>query len=436
MEWWVGLIFLSGLIIAVFLTGLPVAFGFLFVNIVAALIWMGGINALPLLFSSIIGNVAVFGLVAIPLFILLGELMFQTGLVTLLVDAAGKWIGGIRGSLSFVAIIAGTLFAMMSGSAISGVALLGSTLVPEMRRQGYAKEMSIGPVLGAGGLAMIIPPSILAVILATIAQISVGAVLIAGIIPGVVLAGSQAVYIAIRLTLQPHLCAKFAPPEVTWRERFKSLAFALPLGILILLVLGLIFMGVATPSEAAASGALGAFVLSIVYRRLNWRAFKGSISETVSLSTMVFMILIGSMTFSNVLSYTGVSQALTKAATTAPVHPLLIVVLMMIVLVFLGMLMDAVSMMMITIPIYFPVINALGFDPIWFSILMLVNLDVGTITPPFGICLFTIKGVVPDSSMRDIIMAAVPFVLLEMFCIALVMLVPGLATWLPSLALL
>jgi tripartite ATP-independent transporter DctM subunit len=436
MEWWVGLIFLSGLIIAVFLTGLPVAFGFLFVNIVAALIWMGGINALPLLFSSIIGNVAVFGLVAIPLFILLGELMFQTGLVTLLVDAAGKWIGGIRGSLSFVAIIAGTLFAMMSGSAISGVALLGSTLVPEMRRQGYAKEMSIGPVLGAGGLAMIIPPSILAVILATIAQISVGAVLIAGIIPGVVLAGSQAVYIAIRLTLQPHLCAKFAPPEVTWRERFKSLAFALPLGILILLVLGLIFMGVATPSEAAASGALGAFVLSIVYRRLNWRAFKGAISETVSLSTMVFMILIGSMTFSNVLSYTGVSQALTKAATTAPVHPLLIVVLMMIVLVFLGMLMDAVSMMMITIPIYFPVINALGFDPIWFSILMLVNLDVGTITPPFGICLFTIKGVVPDSSMRDIIMAAVPFVLLEMFCIALVMLVPGLATWLPSLALL
>jgi tripartite ATP-independent transporter DctM subunit len=337
--------------------------------------------------------------------------------------------------LSFVAIVAGTLFAMMSGSAISGVALLGSTLVPEMRRQGYAKEMSIGPVLGAGGLAMIIPPSILAVILATIAQISVGAVLIAGIIPGIVLAGSQVVYIAIRLTLQPHLAAKFAPPQVTWRGRFKSLAFALPLGILIFLVLGLIFLGVATPSEAAASGALGAFVLSIAYRRLNWRVFKEALSETVTLSTMVFMILIGSMTFSNVLSYTGVSKALTLAATTAPIHPLLIVGLMMIVLVFLGMLMDAVSMMMITIPIYFPVITALGFDPIWFSILMLVNLDVGTITPPFGICLFTIKGVVPDASMRDIIMAAMPFVLVELFCIALMMLVPGLVTWLPNLML-
>ena len=433
MEWWVILIIIIGLLLSLFLSALPVAFAFLFINLLGSVVWMAGASGLRLIVSTIPANIGSFTLVAVPLFIFMGEVLFRTGIAGLMVTALGKWIGGIRGSLALVATAAGTLFAMMSGSGMSGVAVLGSTLIPEMKSRGYSNQMSLGPVLGAGGLATIIPPSIAAVILATLANVSVGRLLIAGLLPGFVLAGLYATYILVRAHLQPHLAPLFVPPHISWGERFKSLAFISPMSLIIFLVLGLIFLGIATPSEAAATGVTGAFLLALAYRRLTWETIKKSVMETVIVSTMVFMIFMGSMTFSQILAYTGATSALVALAKGLPVHPIVVVIIMQLILIVLGCFIDTISIMMISVPIYFPVILALGLDPIWFGILMLVNIEMATISPPFGLHNFVMKGVVPDASMTDIILAGIPFFFMGLIVIGLMLVFPSLVTWLPRL---
>ena len=432
MEWWVLLIIVLGVLMALFLSGLPVAFAFLTFNIIGIVIWMGA-DSLHLMAVAILPNIGLFSFVTVPLFILMGELLFRTGLTELIITAIGKWLGKVRGSLSLAGVAAGTLFAMMSGSSISGVAVLGSTLIPEMRAKGYSKEMSIGPILGAGGLAMIIPPSILCVMVAILAQVNVGKLLIAGVIPGLILAGFYVVYILVRAHLQPHLAPSFAPPQVSWNERFKALAVASPLVIIIFLVLGLIFMGITTPSEAAATGAAGTLLLAIAYRKLTWLKLKAAILESALITGMVFMILLSSATFSQLLAYTGTSGALAASATGAVVPPIVMVIIMQLVMILLGMFVDVVSIIMITIPIFFPIIRALGFDPIWFGILMLVNIEMAEFSPPFGLLNFVMKGVVPDASMGDIVKSGIPFFLMGLVLLGVMLVAPSVVTWLPGL---
>ncbi len=433
MEWWVVLVIISGLLVALFLSGLPVAFAFLFINFIGVLIWMGGVNSLQLVIASVVRNIGVFSLVAVPLFIFMGEILFQTGVVKLMTDALGMWIGRIHGSLSLVAVASGTIFAMMSGSSISGVAILGSTLVPDMRSKGYSKEMSLGPILGAGGLAIIIPPSILIVILGVLAHVSISKLLIAGVVPGFILAGLYVAYILIRARLQPHLAPLFAPPKVTWIQRIKALAFISPISIIIFMVLGLIFLGVATPSEAAATGVMGALIVAGAYRKVTLHTLKKSVSETLMVTSMVFMIIMGSLTFSNVLVFSGATPGLVGLIEKLTIHPIMIVIAMQVTLIILGMFIDSISIMMITVPIYFPIIQSLGFDPIWFGILMLVNMEMGCISPPFGLFNFVLKGVVPDATMADIILAGIPFFFLGMASLVVMLIFPQVVTWLPSI---
>ena len=433
MEWWIVLIIITGFLLGLFLTGLPVAFAFLTLNIVGVYIWMGGGKALHLVAAIVPSNIGVFSMVAVPLFILMGEILFQTGLAGIMVTAVGKWVGRVRGSLSIVAVVAGVVFGMMSGSSMSGVAVLGSTLVPEMRSRGYSKEMSIGPILGAGGLAMIIPPSMLAVLVAILAKVPVGDTLIGGIIPGFILAGLYATYILVRGQLQPHLAPAFAPEGVTRGDKIKSLSVIFPVATIVFLVLGLIFLGVTTPSEAAATGAIGAFLLAFIYRKLSWQTIKKSISETVSITAMVFMIIMGSLTFSQLLAYTGSTAALVRIAVELPVPPLVVVMLMQFVLIVLGCFVDAISMMMITIPIYLPVIHAFGLNPLWFIVMMLVNMEMGGISPPFGLLNFVMKGIVPDATMSDIILAGIPFFLMGVVTLVIMLFYPDVVTWLPRL---
>ena len=433
MEWWGILIIIGGILLSLFLSGIPVAFAFLTLNIIGLTVWMGGIENLRLLLPSAYRSTGVFTFVAVPLFIFMGETLFQTGLARLMVDNLAKWVGKIHGSLSLIAIAAGTLFAMMSGSAVSGVAVFGSTMAPEMKRRGYGKEMIYGPILGSGGLAVIIPPSILTVVVATLSRQSVGKLLIASIIPGFILAGLYAIYILIRGRLQPHLAPVFAPPGVTWGERIKALVAISPLSILIFLVLGLIFLGIATPSEAAALGATGAIVLAAAYRRLTWQALKKTLSATVMVTGMVFMIVMSAIAFSQLLAFTGVARELGNLAATLPVPSILIVIAMQLAMIFMGMFIEDISMVMICIPIFFPIITNLGFDPMWFGILMVINMEMATISPPFGLLLFTLKGVVPDATMADIYRAGIPILLLIMMLLALLIAFPPLATWLPGL---
>lgn len=432
MEWWGYLTIILGLLTAFFLSGLPVAFSFTLFNFIAAFFWLGGTKAFSMLTLSAFASVASFPLVAVPLFILMGELLFQSGVITVVLDAAGKWIGGVRGSLSLIAVAAGTLFGTMSGSAMSGVAVLGSTLAPEMRRRGYSKEMSLGPILGSGCLAMIIPPSILAVLLGSLAQIPVGELLISGIVPGLILAMLYALYILGRVRLQPALAPAFVTGDFTLREKIWALLAVLPVGIITLMVWGVIFFGIATPSEAAAIGVVGALIVMAIYGRLSWRVIRHAVFATVRVTSMVCLIIMSASVFGQILAFTGVSRTLVSVVTELQVPPLVILIAMQITLIVIGTFMDELAMLLISVPIYMPIVKALGFDPVWFGLLMLLNLELATISPPYGLALFVMKGVVPDATIVDIWKASIPFVVLGAIAMALIIVFPPLATWLPS----
>jgi tripartite ATP-independent transporter DctM subunit len=336
--------------------------------------------------------------------------------------------------LSLLAVGAGTLFANMSGSSMASGALLGSTLVPEMERQGYKKPMSLGPILGSGGLAMMIPPSALAVILGAIAEISIGKILIAIVVPGLLMAVLYATYIITRSKLQPHLAPTYEITPPSLLEKLAATAlYVLPLGLIIFLVIGLIFLGIATPSEAAATGTLGTFILAAIYKRLNWGMLKKSVLATVEITVMVFLIIMGATAFSQILAFSGASRGLIELATSMPLAPIFIIVGMMIVLGILGMFISVVPIMMITLPIFMPIIDTLGFSPVWFAVIFLLNMEMATTTPPFGLLLFVVKGVAPKgTTMADCYRAALPFLGCDVIALALIIAFPAIALWLPA----
>jgi tripartite ATP-independent transporter DctM subunit len=433
MEWWLVLTIIVVLLICGLLSGLPVALAFLLVNLICVYFLMGGISAAYLVAASAIDNIGQFVLVAVPMFTFLGEVMWQTGVATRMITALGKWIGGIRGSLSLLAVAAGVLFAMMSGAAMASGAVLGSTLVADMRKRGYSLSMSIGPVLGAGGLAIIIPPSAMMIVLGSLARISIGHLLIGGVLPGLMLASLYAVYILVRANLQPDLAPTFAPPSISWKERIHAIFIISPVSLIIFSVLGLIFFGVTTPSEAAATGTLAAMILGVMYGGMTWGALFRAIEGTVKVTSMIMLIIMGSMTFSNVLAYTGATKTLVELAANADVHPMFVILFMQIVLIALGTIMDGISMLMITIPIYIPIVTALGFDPVWFGILIMVNIEMSGVSPPFGLYNFVARGIVPDATMMQIVRAGFPFFLLQFTGIIIMMFFPQIVTWLPGL---
>jgi len=318
---------------------------------------------------------------------------------------------------------------------MAGAAMLASVLVPEMARRGYKSQMSLGPVLGSGGLAMMIPPSILGVLLAAVGRFSVGDFLIAIIIPGILMAICYAAYIIIRSVIQPHLAPTYDIAEVSLREKLAMTArYILPLGSIVFLVVGLIFMGVATPSESAALGALGCFVLAFIYEGFKWGVVKISLAHTVNVSVMMLMIFVGSGAFSQILALTGATQGLVELAANLPLPPFLVLIAMLVVLLIMGTFMESMTIIMITLPIYMPIIKTLGFDPLWFGAIMLIMLEMGITTPPFGMILFVVKGVAPpDVTMMDVYKAGFPFLMCDLVVVILLLAFPGLALWLPSL---
>ena len=433
MEWWQYLAVILGLLSAFFLSGLPVAFCFTLFNLIAMFFWMGGTKAFTTLPLSAYTSVASFPLIAVPLFIFMGDMLFRSGVMSVVIDAAGKWIGGIRGSLSLTAVGAGTVFGTMSGSGMSGVAVLGSTLAPEMRKRGYSKEMSLGPILGSGTLAMIIPPSILAVVLGSLANIDVGRLLISGVVPGLLLATLYAGYILARSWLQPHLAPIYATGDPSLGEKLAALVSCLPIGIITLAIWGVIFFGIATPSEAAAMGVAGALVVLAIYGKLTWDIVWRSVLATIRITSMVFLIIMNASAFGQILAFTGISRKLVSFVVEYTLPPLMVMIMMQLMLIVVGTFMDELAMLIVTIPVYMPIVEALQFDPIWFGLLILINLEVATISPPYGLALFVMKGVVPDATMMDIWKASLPFMLLGVIAMALIVAFPAIATWLPNL---
>lgn len=434
MDWWIVLLAITGVLMVTFLSGIPVAFAFLVVNFLGIFYFMGTAG-FEMLILSIFGSLTKFTLAPVPLFIFMGAIIFHSGMAIRVLDCLDKWMGRLPGRLSLLTVASGAIFSNLTGSTMANTAMLGTLLVPEMTRRGYKKPMTLGPILGTGGLAMIIPPSTLAVILGGIAGVSIRGLLIGGILPGLLMATLYGSYIIGRCRVQPSLAPAYDVLSSPLSQRIRSLVqYVVPLILIVFLVLGTIMLGIATPTEAAALGAVGSLVLAAVYGRLNLGVIRKAVTTCIEITVMTFMIIAGSLAFSQILAFSGVTRHLVELVTGMDVALIFVIIAMQIVLLFLGAFMEQISMMMITLPIYMPVVEALGLNPIWFGIIVLINLQIGLTTPPFGMLLFVMKGVSPKgTTMGDIYRAALPFIMCDLVALGLIIAFPVIVTFLPSI---
>jgi tripartite ATP-independent transporter DctM subunit len=436
MTWIEAALVLFGGLVALMGLGLPVAFGFLAINIAGALIFLGGEQGLTQLARNAVQSVTSFSLTPIPFFVLMGEVLFHSGVALKAIDAFALLIRKVPGRLSVIAIVAGTVFSAISGSTIATTALLGSLLLPTMLERGYDKRLAMGPIMGIGGVDMLIPPSALAVLLGSLAGISISGLLIGGIIPGLILSALFIGYIILRAALDPALAPqeRLAEGPAGFRRWAPFFVHVLPLVLIFGMVVGAMTAGWATPTEAAALGAAGTILAAILYRSLNWAALMKALTGTVAVSGTILFIIIGATTFSQVLSFSGATNGIVSLVAAQGLSAGVVIVGMMAILLFLGCFVDQVSMMLITLPFFMPLVQQLGVDPIWFGILFLICMQLGLLTPPFGLLLFTMKGVAPPSiAMNDVFRAALPYVWFGLFALAIVFVFPPLATWLPKL---
>ncbi|MCW5770493.1 MAG: TRAP transporter large permease subunit [Rhodospirillaceae bacterium] len=435
MEWYWSLALLLGGLVFLMLLGMPVVFAFFGTNIVAAIFFLGGEAGLMQLVRNSVDAVKQFPLIPIPLFVLMGEVMFFTGLAATAIDAIDRLIRRVPGRLSLVAIVGGTIFSSLSGSSIANTAMLGSTLLPEMYRRGYKPTIAIGPIVAVGGIAVLIPPSSLAVLLGSLAKISVADLLVASIVPGVLMALLFFAYVIIRCLVNPSLAPAYEVPRRSFLQTIGPfVVHVLPLFAIFVVVVGSMLEGIATPTEAAALGAVASIVAAAAYGKLRWSNLLKSVKETLRVTVMTLFIICGSVTFSQVLAFSGATQGLSTTVLGLNLTPMAVILGMLLLLIFLGCFMDQVSMMMITLPLFMPVAQHLHFDLVWFGTLILLVLEISLLTPPFGILLFVAQGAAPrGTTMSQIIGSAMPFVALEFLVLGLMIWVPGLTLWLPSL---
>lgn len=433
MDWSTTLMLMLSVIMFILLSGIPVAFAFLLFNLLGVVYFMGP-QGVTMLSVSLFSSIAKFIIAPVPLFILMGTLLFHSGMAKRVIDVMDDWMGRMPGRLSVLTLVSGTVFATLSGSTIATSGTLGTLLIPEMQDRGYKKVMAIGPIMGVGGLAMIIPPSALAVVLGGLGKISIGKLLIGGILPGLLIAMLYLTYIIGRCSLQPSLAPVYTISPATFSRKVKNtFKYAVPMLAIIIAVLGSIFFGIATPTEAAALGAVTSLILCVLYRKLDWKTLKNASLSAVEVTTMVFMIIAGSTAFSQILAFSGVSRELIQLIINLDVSPMLILLGMLLTTLVLGTFMEQIAIMMITLPVYMPVIRAMGFDDVWFGILMLINIEIALTTPPFGMICFVMKGVAPKgTTMSEVYWAAIPFIICDIIAIALIIFFPSIVTFLPS----
>ena len=432
MDWyWILLLSIAGIFFLLALN-IPVAISFFILNLIG-LYAIAGHGALGLVTPSIFESVGSIALGAIPLFYFLGEVLFQSKTIHIILDAVDMWTGRFRARLNVVAISVGTILGALSGAAMADAAVLGSTLLPEMIRRGYDKRLGIGSILCAGSLGAVIPPSVLAVLIGSLANTSISKLLIAGIMPGLLLAGIFVIYVVIRVKINPKLAPPYQTSQITMQQKMIALLKIIPFLLIILMVMGFIMFGIATPTESAATGAFGAVITVAFFRRLTWKVLWDSAVSTLRLTSMIFFIVAGSKSFSQLLAMSGASKGLLDTISNADFAPAVMFIIMQAIPFFMGCFLDGISIIMIAIPIFMPIIDKLGFDPTWFWLIFLINLTVGGITPPFGLVLFTMKGAAPQVDIVDIYRAAIPFVALILLGMTIIALFPQIALWLPNL---
>ena len=415
--------------------GLPVAFSFLAINIVGAILFLGGEPGLVQLARNSVDSVMSFSLTPIPMFVLMGEVLFRTGLAVKVLDAFERLITKVPGRLAVIAVIAGTIFSAISGSTIAVTAMLGSLMVPLMLDRGYHPLLATGPIIAVGALDMLMPVSALAVLLGSLSGISITRLLMGGFVPGMILKVVFVAYIVVRVKLNPSLAPTTQLAVYQGWERLRPLVkYVIPILSIFLVVVASMNAGWATPTESAAIGAFATMLLALAYRALTVEALLAALRGTIMISGMILFIIVGATTFSQILSFSGASNGLVSLITGHGLEQNAIIGGMMLILIFLGIFVDQVSMMLITLPIFMPVVQKFGIDLVWFGVMFLICMQLGLLLPPHGLLLMTMKGVAPPQvRMSHIFRAVVPFIMLSLVMLALVFYMPSVALWLPGM---
>lgn len=433
MDWYVILVGVFVLLLGLFGLGLPVFLSFLVLNIFGLYLITGSLDGILLVVNSMFSTGTSISLAAIPLFVLLGEILFRSGSVKIIFDAVDALIGNIRARLYAVSITLSTIFGALSGSAMAVAAMMGSSLLPEMEERRYDRSLSIGTILAGASLAPIIPPSVMAVVLGILAKVSISALLVAGILPGILLAGAFLLYAVIRGLLNPEVAPLSERTRLPWRQRGATALRALPFMLIIVTILGLILGGIATPTEAAASGCVAAAVICAIFGNLRLGSLVEALRSTAWITAMIMIIMVCSVSFSQLLNFTGATFELVELVSELALPVVVMFLLLQILPFVLCMFIDQIALMIMLVPIYQPMVGALGFDPIWFWTIFLINMSIGGITPPFGYTLFALHGVARGVSIQEVFRSVLPFIGIFIAVIAVLALVPGIILFLPSL---
>ncbi len=455
--------------IFLFMTGMPIAFSLGLTAIISIFLFLEP-SEFDLFGKFLYDSVNDFGLLAIPLFVLMGNLFGGSTASRQLFEFGEAWLSKIRGGLGMSSVLACSVFAALTGSSPATSAAIGRIAIPEMQARGYSARIASGAIAAGGTLGILIPPSVTLILYGIAAEVSIGQLFAAGIIPGILVTFLFCVWIFIAVSREQRKAARTEPVhaepvgvgagagagagsagsttagdttlrpgeyltrDYTWGERFSSLFKVVPFLLLIAAILGVLYTGVATPSEAAAVGVVLVLLLvGLVYRGLKWRQFVHVLLETTNQSTMILMITAFSAVIATVLSFLSVPQDLAQLVTELQVNRWVVMVVINLFLLVLGLFLPPVSIIVMITPVLYPLIIGLGFDPIWFGIIMTLNMEMGLITPPVGLNLYVLKGIAPEIPLKEILIGTLPYVGVLAFGITLLSFFPGIVTWLPGL---
>ncbi len=428
------LILMFGGLTLFMVTGLPIAFvlGGLSL-IIAVTLWNP--QSVIVLVLQIFDTMKSEALLGIPLYILMAALLSRSGVIEKLYRAMELWFGRLRGGLAVGTVVICVIMAAMTGVVGAAVTAMGMLALPEMLKRRYSPELATGTICAAGTLGILIPPSILTIVYAVTAQVSIGKMLIAGIVPGIMLAMLYILYILAVAWLKPGAAPLREDYEpAPWRERIAALSSLVLPSFIIVMILGSIFFGIATPTEAAAVGVLGAAIAAAFEKRLNFETLRASALDTVKATAMILWITIGAKAYVAIFTGLGGADAMLQFIKGLDVAPYVILAVMMLILIFLGTVLDEIGIILLTVPVFIPIVKFLGFDEIWFGVLYAITIQMGYISPPFGYTLFYMKGTLPPGmSMGVVYRGILPFFILQLIGLLLAMALPGLMTILPTL---
>ncbi|HUF92774.1 MAG TPA: TRAP transporter large permease [Candidatus Limnocylindria bacterium] len=422
---------LIGLLFLLFALGMEIAIALGIVGVVGLLYLKGWTIGLGVVGSVAWSNASSFSFIAVPLFVFMSGILLHSGIGQGLYTAVARWVSFLPGGLAVASVFSCAIFAAVSGSSVATTATIGLIAIPEMERRGYARPLIIGSLAAGGSLGILIPPSIPMIIYGVMTETSIGHLYMAGLLPGAVLAVLFAGYIIGYAMLWPQSAPRVAEDHGTFVEKLRSLYEVAPVALLIVVVLGSMYLGIVTPTEAAALGASVSLLLAALARTLTWTTLRAAFHETVRTTSMVMLIIIFASIFSHVIALIGTPRALLAFVTSLELPAWAFFTVLFTFLLVIAYALEELSVMIILLPILFPLVTGLGFDPIWFGIVMIVWLEIGFITPPVGLNLFVIQGMMRGARARDIVVGTTPFVVMMILLVIILFFVPELALWLP-----